>query len=224
VGPADRVEIAVTRNPSRYCRSCGAQVPPTGKFCPSCGSSFNLKAPYPAPDRDARDVDPRDPSPPRQAVAWREPDSRPVQGVVTPTVGGSVRMGFGIACGMLLFGLVVAAIVLVVIAMAGGLITWPFAQPGQRFEGVGPADSTLLALEGEYVMGWTATPTTPSACGFSAAIRSQSDSTLNVELAHARVEASPTPTGHRTIDLPPKPDYYLHVESDCRWSMRLARP
>ena len=133
-------------------------------------------------------------------------------------------MGFGIACGMLLFGLVVSAIVLGVLALASGLITWPFAQPGQRFEGVGPADSAALVLEGEYELEWTASPTTPSACGFSASIRSQSDGALNVELAQARVEASPTPVGHRTIELPAKPDYYLHVESDCRWSMRLTRP
>jgi hypothetical protein len=213
----------MTRASRRYCRSCGAEAPDAGRFCSSCGSSLSVTTPYPAPDHVRYGRQPTDGAVPRAIAERDDAVARGGPGVVTPTVAGSVRMGFGIALGMLLFALVVTLFTVVVVAVVAGWVTWPLAQSGRTFSGTGPADSAALVLEGHQVFEWTASPTTPSACGLWIAVRSQADPGIDIEIARARIEASPIPSGRRALDLAGRSDYFIHVETDCRWSMRLTR-
>lgn len=203
----------VGRKVSRYCRTCGALAPERGRFCASCGASLNLMSPFPRPPADDR---PASAGPPADLIA--------PAAVVIPSVSGSVRMGFGIALGMLLFfGLVLVA-VWVAVGLATSTLTWPFGPQGQQFEGVGPKDSVPIALDGTYRVQWTATPLSPSACTLQASLRSKADAGVDVQLASAISNPSLSPvTGNRTITLAGT-DYFLHVESDCSWSIRLVRP
>jgi len=142
--------------------------------------------------------------------------------VITPSVGGSVRMGFGIALGMVLFFAVVLVVVAIAIGLAMSTITWPFAQQGQRFEGVGPNDSAPVALEGEYLVEWTATPTSPSACNLRTSLLSQLNPGTEIALLNSPIEAAPEPiTGRLTLSVAAAP-YTIHVESGCRWSLRFT--
>jgi hypothetical protein len=188
---------------------CGAGAGVEHRFCPSCGASLNLKSPYPQPGRPGPSV----PVVPPTAQAT----------VVTPTVGGSVRMGFGIALGMLLLFATVAVVLILAIGFASSTLTWPFAERGMRFEGLGPSDSVAVDLDGVYAVTWTATTTSPSACFIHATLRSPTDPGVAVDLANAPIEAGPEVTGARSVAVLAGP-YYVHTESGCTWSIRLAHP
>lgn len=200
------------RTVGRYCRTCGATAPPEGRFCASCGVALNLLSPYPSPPSPSSSA-----APPLQGPVVLQAS------VVAPTVGGSVRMGFGIALGMVLFFIALGAVVLLVIGLLTSTITWPFAQQGMRFEGVGPSDSVPVALEGAYEVNWTAAPTSPSACFLKASLRSPTDPGVDVVLANSPVEMVPAAAGARTVSVP-SGQYVVHTESGCRWSIRLAHP
>jgi hypothetical protein len=130
-------------------------------------------------------------------------------------------MGFGIALGMVLFFALVLVVVLVAIGLATTTITWPFAEQGQRFQGIGPSDSVPVGLDGTYLVEWAATPTSPSACNLHASLRSKVDPGIEIDLANAGIEAGPTPiAGSRTVTVAGA-SYVVHVESGCSWSLRL---
>src|SRR5215207_8610771 len=116
----------MSRDVPRFCRSCGVEVPPTGRFCASCGSSLSLTTPYSAPDVQ------------RQPVAAEQFSSMPSP-AASPTVGGSVRLGFGIAIGMALFALLIVLVLALALLLGTQQLTWPFAEKGQVFAGTGPA-------------------------------------------------------------------------------------
>jgi hypothetical protein len=131
-------------------------------------------------------------------------------------------MGFGIALGMLLFGLVVGGAVLMAVGIANGAITWPFADKAQRFEGRGPAESVPLRLGGSIRIEWSASPITPAACRIGARLGAQQDPGVDLEIVTTlvdRQEAAGTP---RTFELASRADYVLRVESDCLWSIRVV--
>jgi hypothetical protein len=139
--------------------------------------------------------------------------------VVTPTVAGSMRMGFGIALGILMFGLLIAAIALVSLGIVNGTITWPLAESAQRFEGRGPAESVPLTLEGPVRIEWTASPISPAPCQFSSRLMTQNDPGFNVELARTMIDRAMASGIPRELDLPRRTDYVLHIESDCDWTL-----
>jgi hypothetical protein len=202
----------VGRRSTRYCRLCGAAAPVDGRFCASCGASLNLTSPY------ARPPVGEEPSSVGLPAATLPP------AVLTPSVGGSVRMGFGIACGMLLFFAVVASAAVIGLGLATSTFTWPFAQQGQRFEGVGPADSAPVALEGEYMVEWAAKPTSPQACSIRASLLSPEAAGTEIDLLNLPIEATPeATTGRLRITIAAAP-YAIHVESGCSWSIRILRP
>jgi hypothetical protein len=130
-------------------------------------------------------------------------------------------MGFGIACGMMLFSLVVLVVVLLVAGMVTGVLTWPFAEQAQRFEGRGSAESVPITLEGEIGVEWSASPTTPVACRFASELRAQNDPSLSIELANTMVERSLGSGIPRELALDRRSDYYLVVDSDCDWVIRV---
>lgn len=214
----------MSRSTPRFCRSCGAVAPTGGRFCPVCGSSLNLSSPYPSPEALRRE---------------RDSQSGGVQGsdvpfvaaaptllaapVVTPTVGGSVRMGFGIALGMLLFTITMAVVVGVAVAITTGLVRWPFAEEGQRFAGRGAADSAPIALEGPVQLEWSASPL-GAACQFDSWLKVQNDAGFRVEIASTSIDKLQASGVPRRLDLPKRSDYYLSVQSDCDWTIRLTTP
>lgn len=201
------------RKPNRYCRTCGALAPEQGRFCASCGASLNLTTPFPRAPLDDRAL-----------PAGLSSPMAPASTVITPSVSGSVRMGFGIALGMVLFFALVLVVLVIAVGLATSTITWPFAQQGQRFEGVGPSDSAPLALEGAYVVEWTATPTSPSACNLRASLLSQRNPGAEIYLANSPIEAAREPiAGRVTITVAAAP-YTIHVESGCSWSLRFTHP
>ena len=130
-------------------------------------------------------------------------------------------MGFGIACGMMLFTLSVLAIVLFGAGMVTGVLTWPFAEQAQRFEGRGSAESVPMTLDGEVGIEWSATPTTPVACRFASELRAQTDPAVSIELANTMVERSLGSGVPRDLTLERRSDYYLVVTSDCDWVIRV---
>jgi hypothetical protein len=210
----------MNRSVPRYCRSCGAAAPEPGRFCPSCGSTLSLTTPYPVPEgvpvsRHSLEGERQRDSLPHASIT---PTIRPV---VTPTLGGSVRMGFGIALGMLLFSVVLVGIVLFGIAMATGLVTWPFADSAQKFEGRGPADSMPMKLGGAVSIEWTASPTMPVACRFGASLLAQNDAGFSTEIASTMIDRTQASGIPRELELAPRSDYFLHVESDCSWTIRV---
>ena len=133
-------------------------------------------------------------------------------------------MGFGIACGMLLFFVTIGVVAVIAILLATSTIAWPLAQQGQRFEGVGPADSEPIALEGEYLVEWTAKPTSPQACRIRASIIGQKAPRAEIDLLNLPIEATLEPTAGRLTITVAAASYTIHVESGCSWSIRLARP
>jgi hypothetical protein len=130
-------------------------------------------------------------------------------------------MGFGIALGMLLFSAVLLGIVVFAIGFANGQITWPFADPAQKFEGTGPADSVPLRLEGSVAVEWTASPANPVACRFGASLLAQGDPMFAERIASTLVDRTESSGVPRALVLVRRSDYYLHVESDCSWAVRL---
>ena len=148
------------------------------------------------------------------------PAEATVPTVVTPTVAGSVRMGFGIALGMLLLGLLVA-IVVCRLGVDSGAITWPFADRARRFEGRGPAESTPITLEGAIAIEWSASPTSPVACLFPPSLRMQNDPAYVVEIANTHVDQGLGSGIPRELSLQRRSDYYLRVELDCDWAIRV---
>ncbi len=212
----------MSRSAPRYCRSCGALAPDSGRFCPSCGSSLSLTTPYPAPDGVRHDREPRDGAHAREPIPYGSatPASQPV---VTPTLGGSVRMGFGIALGMLLFSMVVVALVGLMIGVSAGLITWPFGESAQKFEGRGPANSAPIQLDGPVTIEWTASPSSPVGCQFGASLLAQNDAGFSIQLASTMIDQAQSSGIPRALALAPRPDYFLRVEPDCSWAIRVIR-
>jgi hypothetical protein len=133
-------------------------------------------------------------------------------------------MGFGIACGMLLFFVTIGVVAVIAVLLATSTITWPFAEQAQRFEGVGPADSAPIALEGEYLVEWTAKPTSPQACRIQAALISEKPPGAQIDLMNLPIEVSPDTTSGRFAITVAAAPYVIHVESGCSWSIRLVHP
>lgn len=208
----------MSRTTPRYCRSCGAVAPVNGRFCAHCGASLSMTTPYPAPESRP----PTNPGePPRY---WADRAQRPEPtGVVEPSVGGSVRMGFGIALGMLLFAVVVGLIGIAVLAMVSGALTWPFATPAQRFEGTGPATSAAFQLDGPYRVEWSASPLSPTACRLDTRLLS-TDANVDYQVLSSFIEPGPPDrTGAAEVNAPAG-TYTLAVESDCTWTIRFVKP
>lgn len=151
------------------------------------------------------------------------PPAPPTVVAAPPTVGSSVKMGFGFALGMLLFWVMLGAIALVAIGLAAGALTWPFAGPaGQRFEGRGSAESTPIELGGPTRVEWTAGPTSPAACPLNADLRREADRTTVALLVSTSIPYASPPVGN-TIELSlPAGRYVVRVESGCEWSFRFV--
>ena len=130
-------------------------------------------------------------------------------------------MGFGIALGMLLFGLLAAGVIALAIALATGAVTWPFADPAQRFEGRGPAESVPLTLEGQISIEWSASPTSPAACRFGGWLVTQNDPSFSIEIAATMVDRAQASGVPRSIQLARRSDYVIEIESDCAWTVRV---
>ncbi len=212
----------MSRPARRYCRSCGAEAPDEGRFCPSCGSSLSITSPYPAPDGTRHDRAPIDGALPRAPMlAGDERASRSVA-VLTPTLAGSVRLGFGFALGMTLFSVLVATLVMVAVAVGTTGLTWPFAEKAQRFDGRGSLESAPILLEGPIRIEWTATPTSPSACRLGARFRATQDAGVNIEIVSTLVERQAASAAPLRFSLARRADYVLSVESDCEWGFRLV--
>jgi hypothetical protein len=141
--------------------------------------------------------------------------------VVTPSVAGSVRMGFGIAAGFVLFMIVVGVIAILIFGVATSQITWPFAKPALVFAGTGPGDSSAMKLGGTYTIEWTGAPTTGDSCWISAALRSQAEP-IGRPLVEAFASQRLQPLPINGLVLPSRNDYVVHVESDCSWSFRFV--
>jgi hypothetical protein len=183
-----------------------------------------MRSPYPAPRTDSGLPPPTEAGSP--GVGGSGSLATPGRGnstVIEPTVGGSVRMGFGIAFGMLLFALLVGALVLGGVAMLGGVITWPFAPQAQRFEGTGPASSVPTSFGGDYRLEWTISPTSPAACRLEAQLQSGSGGAISYNLATEIVEPTGSPATFSRDMTIGTDTYVLAVESDCRWSVRFVR-
>jgi hypothetical protein len=124
---------------------------------------------------------------------------------------------------MLLFALVVGAVGIVAIGVATSAITWPFSEPGIRFEAVGPSVSDAVPLDGEYIVSWSAAPTSPSACQLEASLLTSAGRFPAAHLVSMPIEGGKDTTGSGRFTVPAD-QYVVVVRSGCRWSLRLSRP
>ena len=153
-----------------------------------------------------------------------QPSAGPERLVPTvPTVGGSIQMGFGIACGMLLFGLVVLVGFVLVAGLGLGATRLPaLREQAQVFEGTGSADSEEISLVGTYRIEWQLTPPEPgTACGLRV-IALWMPVGNPVELLPAVTTSDAAgQSGSRDVVLAAG-TYRLRVETACRWRLRLV--
>ncbi len=125
---------------------------------------------------------------------------------------------------MLLFAVAAGVVVVIVVGLATQSITWPFAQPGLRYDGVGPSDSVPVALDGTYAVAWTVIPTSPNSCFLRVSLRSPTDPGVGVEITNAYIDAGGPPVSGTGSFEVTAARYVVHTESPCRWSIRLAHP
>jgi hypothetical protein len=131
-------------------------------------------------------------------------------------------MGFGIAVGFVLFLLLVALLAVAIYAVASGSVTWPFAQRGQVFEGVGPAESATMSLDGTYRVEWSAEPTSPTACFLDARLYPRDGSSRYVPLLYAAIDGTRSAQPIQGLRVPHRDDWFIRVSSDCTWKLRLV--
>jgi len=86
--------------------------------------------------------------------------------------------------------------------------------------GDGPGGSPAMQLAaGDYILGWSAEPSSGTSCQHRAAF----ETTDELVIRPLMNEAVTTPVRDRQIALDDVPggEYYLDVNSDCRWTFTL---
>ena len=188
------IRVSGPAPPARRCAECGARLPAEARFCPSCGTPFEMVA------------------------------ARPAELRVNTTVGAGFRFGIGFFIAAAVFAIAWTLLSLLLFgaffgALASG-ISGLTSTGAQRFDGTGDQTSAPFRLSGSTNVSWQASPTGAEGCRHRAAL-SRADRPISSEVVVDKTVTAADSGTYTAVGIPAG-DYVLGVASTCNWSFRLS--
>ena len=89
---------------------------------------------------------------------------------------------------------------------------------GVTVSGRGAETTTRFSLDGDYLVRWSATPSTAQGCYHAAVLERAGDGQQVELLVNEAITGSAAHTGTLSLSGVARNDYLVHASSDCAWS------